>query len=100
MTSQIRNVEIHEDSDDYEDYPNEPELHQQHQQQDQHGAGVSGNCDDNPLIDPPVSILRRVTTRKSPKMDCFHGHVLVCLLLDTGAESNLMGERTCTQMGL
>ena len=98
MTSQIRNVEIQEDSDEYDDYPNEPE--QQHQHDQQHGAGASGNSDDNPLIDPPVSILRRVTTRKSPKMDCFHGHVLVCLLLDTGAESNLIGERTCRQMGL
>ena len=98
MTSQIRNVEIQEDSDEYDDYPNEPV--QQHQHDQQHGAGASGNSDDNPLIDPPVSILRRVTTRKSPKMDCFHGHVLVCLLLDTGAESNLIGERTCRQMGL
>ena len=33
-------------------------------------------------------------------MECFYGHILVILLLDTGAESNLIGERTCRKMGL
>ena len=104
-SSKIRNVEVYDDDDDEYDYyaaaSNESEI----APEIQHGGAASGNIvntadNNNIFLDPPVSILRRVTTRKSPRMECFHGHVLVCLLLDTGAESNLMGERTCRQMGL
>ena len=33
-------------------------------------------------------------------MHCFHAHIPVSLLLDSGAESNLIGEATCILMGL
>ena len=33
-------------------------------------------------------------------MQCFFAHIPVGLLLDSGAESNLMGERTCRLLGL
>ena len=102
--AKIRNVEIVDDYDNYDDYddhddhPADSEL-----VENQHGAvAASSSREDSNrlLLDPPISILRRVTTRKSPRMECFHGHILVVLLLDTGAESNLMGERTCRNMGL
>ena len=101
--SKIRNVEIHENDDEYYDddeipqHENEARIH--------NGAGASSNYNNNNndnalFLDPPASTMRRVTTRKSPRMQCFHGHVLVSLLLDSGAESNLIGERTCNLMGL
>ena len=62
--------------------------------------GDENNNSNNLFLDPPPSILRRVSTRKSPRMQCFFAHFPVCLLLDSGAESNLMGERTCTLMGI
>ena len=99
MTSKIRNVGIHENEDDYDDVPygeheNEAEI--------QNGAiAANHNNNNNALfLDPPPTILRRVATRKSPRMQCFYGHIPVSLLLDSGAESNLLGDRTCTLMGL
>ena len=64
------------------------------------GATISNDNGNNLFLDPPPSTLRRVSTRKSPRMQCFYAHIPVCLLLDSGAESNLMGERTCVSMGL
>ena len=97
--SNIRNVEIYEyDHEENESPANENEA------VIQYGAGasnVNNNTDDNSLfLDPPPSSIRRVSTRKSPRMQCFHAHIPVCLLLDSGAEANLMGERTCIMMGL
>ena len=43
---------------------------------------------------------RRVTTRKSPRLQCFYRHIPVCLLLDTGAESNLIGESIALSLEL
>lgn len=101
----IRNVEIVDEYDNYDNYDEHDDLSADSELvENQNGAtaaAVSSGDDNNRLLlDPPVSILRRVTTRKSPRMECFHGHILVVLLLDTGAESNLMGERTCRNMGL
>ena len=64
--------------------------------------GEDGNdtMNNDLFIDPPPSIQRRVTTRKSPHMQCFYGHVPIVLCLDTGAESNMCSERICKQMGL
>ena len=49
------------------------------------------NTESNSLfIDPPPATVRRVATRKSPRMQCFYGHIPISLLLDTGAESNII----------
>ena len=56
--------------------------------------------DGSMFLDPPPAVLRRVTTRKSPRMKCFYGHVPITLCLDSGAESNMISLRVCTQMGL
>ena len=44
---------------------------------------------DNPL----PSVHRRVTTRRSPYLNCFYAHFPVRVCLDTGAESSLVSER-------
>ena len=98
--SNIRNVEILEFDNDEEENPT-----QENDAVVQYGAMASNNNINNDgnhlfLDQPPPSILRRVSTRKSPRMQCFFGHIPVCLLLDSGAESNLMGERTCRILGL
>ena len=46
------------------------------------------------------SIHRRVTTRKSPVMQCFYRHIPISLCLDTGAESNLISEKIAKSMGI
>ena len=98
--SNIRNVEILEFDHEDEEIPSH-----ENEAVVQYGAGASNinnNNDDNNLFldQPPPSILRRVSTKKSPRMQCFFGHIPVCLLLDSGAEANLMGERTCRVLGL
>ena len=52
------------------------------------------------FVDPPPTVLRRVRTTKSPRMKCFHGHVPITLVLDSGAESNIISEHLCLQLGL
>ena len=47
-----------------------------------------------------ASVHRRVTTRKSPVMQCFYRHIPVSLCLDTGAESNLISESVAKMMDL
>lgn len=46
------------------------------------------------------SIHRRVTTCKSPVMQCFYRHIPISLCLDTGAESNLISEQIAKIMNL
>lgn len=47
-----------------------------------------------------ASIHRRVTTRKSPIMQCFYRHVAISLCLDTGAETNLISEKVIRLMNI
>ena len=57
--------------------------------------------DNSNFIDNPVtSVHRRVTTRRSPYLSCFHGHYPVTMCLDTGAESSLVSERFAKFAGL
>ena len=106
--SNIRNVEAYDnyvnyDNSDTEEFEgNGSTAHYQIQ----HGGEASinnanNNNNDNRLfIDPPPATTRRVTTRRSPKMHCFYGHFPITLLLDSGAEANLIGEPTVISMGL
>ena len=50
---------------------------------------------DSPLfIDKPAPVVsRRVTTRRSPYINCFYLHIPARICLDTGAESSLISER-------
>ena len=103
--SNIRNVEVSDNYDNYDNIDDEFDGNGTAQFQIQHGgeasANASNNNNDNSLfLDPPPAITRRVTTRKSPKMHCFYGHVPITLLLDSGAEANLIGEPTVILMGL
>lgn len=91
-TSRVRNVEVN-GPDDYA-------IDSYHHEDEDGGRDEAGDNNNNLFLDPPPTTNRRVTTRKSPKMQCFYGHVPVTLLLDSGAECNLMDERTCKQMGL
>ena len=65
---------------------------------EQHGGDETENND--LFIDPPPAIQRRVTTRKSPRLQCFYGHIPISLCLDSGAESNMISLRSCNQMGI
>ena len=56
----------------------------------------NGNFIDNPV----TSVHRRVTTRRSPYLNCFNGHFPVTMCLDTGAESSLVSERFAKYAGL
>jgi hypothetical protein len=47
-----------------------------------------------------ASVHRRVTTRKSPVMQCFYRHIPVSLCLDTGAETNLISNSMAKTMNL
>ena len=86
--ARVRILEVDDNDDDGSD-------DSQHDQgQDQRGDS------DNSFIDPPPAVLRRVTTRKSPRMQCFYGHIPITLCLDSGAESNMISQRECTRMGL
>ncbi len=52
------------------------------------------------FIDAPA-VTRRVTTRKSPHLQCFFlDHVIVIICLDTGAESNLASLRFVKDNGI
>ena len=74
----VRFVEIEED-DDGTPYP---------QQEEDEVATEDNSC----FIDAP-SVHRRVTTRRSPHLNCFLDHIQVLVCLDTGAESNLISQR-------
>ena len=47
-----------------------------------------------------ASVHRRVTTRKSPILQCFYRHIPISLCLDTGAESNLISQSIANFMNL
>ena len=51
------------------------------------------------FVDAP-SVQRRVITRRSPYLKCFHGHVLVSVCLDSGAESSMISERLALNISL
>ena len=105
-SSNIRNVEVLDNYDNYDNMDDEfdgnaASAHYQIQHGGEASANSSNNNDNSLFLDhPPPAITRRVTTRKSPKMHCFYGHVPIILLLDSGAEANLIGERTVILMGL
>ena len=89
--SRIRNVEVVD--------PNEDVDVELDQHDDFEGNGRQDTNANNLFIDAPA-VTRRVITRKSPRMRCFFGHIPLSLCLDSGAESNLMIERTVLLMGL
>ena len=65
---------------------------------------VEVECDtfDNSLfIDKPASSThRRVTTRKSPHMNCFYNHYPAQVCLDSGSESSLISSRFAKHAGI
>ena len=100
--------------DDYDDFSDDHEYYQ-----DPHDNGdpscVTQNSQANSLVhhgsfsqQTPIhrrvpslaSIHRRVTTRKSPIMQCFYRHIAISLCLDTGAETNLISDTITKLMNL
>ena len=65
---------------------------------------VEETCDtiDNSLFidNPNPSVLRRVTTRKSPHMSCFYNHYPAKICLDSGSESSLVSEKFAMTAGI
>ena len=106
QSSNIRNVKVLDNYDNYDDMDNDeydvtvPHSHLQIQHGGEASVNANNNNDNSLFLDPPPAIARRVTTRKSPKMHCFYGHVPIILLLDSGAEANLIGEPTVILLGL
>ena len=64
------------------------------------------NCDHVPnvleIMDFATKTYRvsPVALKRSPMMMCFIGHVAVPIILDTGAENNVIGDVTCKRLGL
>lgn len=85
----------HQPSDySYDDATYNPLYESPHQQQQQQMLPLHRRIPSLP------SINRRVTTRKSPVMQCFYRHIPISLCLDTGAESNLISENIAKSMGI
>jgi len=62
---------------------------------------ISDTMDNQLFIDNPTPAQhRRVTTRKSPHMDCFYNHYPTQVCLDSGSESNLVSERYARSTGM
>ena len=78
MSNRVRAVEV----EDLEDAGN----------LDDHEEYEDNTADNSLFIDNP-SVQRRVITRRSPFLKCFHGHILVSVCLDSGAESSMISER-------
>jgi hypothetical protein len=114
----VRAVDV-QDNDDEEYLENYEDHHQNYASNSNFTSGYAmhnPNMDYDPMYDEseqysqyrsirrvPSQVLpisRRVTTRKSPRMQCFYRHNPVCLLLDTGAESNLISESTASSLDL
>ena len=106
--SKIRSVDAVDQNDNYDeeceyDFSGDQEHYSDYHENDIHGA-VGDSYQGNPLYESnsrqPVhrrvpslaSIHRRVTTCKSPIMQCFYRHIAISLCLDTGAETNLISE--------
>ena len=79
-SSRIRNIDtVDQCQEDEEDEYEEDQL-------DTH--------DNSNFIDNPSPVVnRRVTTRKSPYMNCFYNEIPARICLDSGAESNMMSQR-------
>lgn len=87
------------ETEEYNEYEEEDQLQSEAVGgYEQHGGDDTENND--LFIDPPPAIQRRVTTRKSPRLQCFFGHIPISLCLDSGAESNMVSLRSCKQMGI
>ena len=96
MNSKVRNVEAVDHEEDYED-----ELIVVERSDSAEFSSNAENTENNMLfIDPPSSMIRRVASRKSPRMQCFYGHIPITLILDTGAEITIMSVITCQIMGI
>jgi hypothetical protein len=111
-TSRVRTVDAVEynNHEDYDyDYSGDHEYYQDPSDDADHHGVSHSNSQTNTLIhhgnnslqqQTPihrrvpclVSIHRRVTTRKSPIMQCFYRHIAISLCLDTGAETNLISD--------
>jgi hypothetical protein len=62
---------------------------------------VCDTFDNGLFIDNPTEAThRRVTTRKSPHLQCFYDHYPIRMCLDTGSESNLVSERFALHAGM
>ena len=90
-SSRIRNVEIVDSIEDVDVEIDQYDEFEGHSRQDTNA--------NNLFIDAPA-VTRRVVTRKSPRMRCFFAHIPLSLCLDSGAESNLIFEKTVLLMGL
>jgi hypothetical protein len=85
-STRVRQTEIEE----YDDVENEDAIDE-----------VCDTFDNGLFIDnPPEATHRRVTTRKSPHLQCFYDHYPVRMCLDTGSESNLVSERFALHAGM
>ena len=56
--------------------------------------------ENNPCFVDAPAVHRRVTTRRSPHLECFFNRILVSVCLDTGAESNLVSNKFVTSVGI
>ena len=82
-SSKIRNIET-VDTEDLDDYQDELDTE-----------------DNNNFIDnPSPAVQRRVTTRKSPYINCFYMEIPCRVCLDSGAESNMMSHRFALYIGI
>ena len=95
----IRGVETY---DDDETGPREDDEYDDDdfQDGDEREALTQANTRNNSLFVDPQPSVRRVMTRKSPRMRCFYTHIPLSLCIDTGAESNLIHEKSVRMMGL
>ncbi len=68
---------------------------------DEEGEDVFETEDNGYFIDQPApAVHRRVATRKSPHINCFHDQIPCLVCLDSGAESNLASQRFVEYVGL
>ena len=108
----VRAIETHDNEDDEDIVSNDyNDFSQQGMYNPEHDPNYYNDDEGDDYYPPPRSVRRipssrllpvnrRVTTRKSPRMQCFYRHIPVCLLLDTGAESNLISESTAQSLDL
>ena len=122
-SARIRAVDVAEADNGYdENYDHDPHSSNQNNEypsefDNQHDAYPPALYDDNfmpsrssqqmipfnPIqrrIPSLASVHRRVTTRKSPILQCFYRHIPISLCLDTGAESNLISRSIAKFMNL
>ena len=101
--SRVRNIEVldYSETEHSESSCDDDEIHQSGEEQcDPSDEADLSSGNGGEKLSETVALTRRVAIRKTAILKCFYKHHPVTVVLDTGAESNLVNNRCARELDL